>query len=226
MATLMTLEMKPETFLANLQEHFEKIPPTETATYLLEGPFLKAKVVPAVNSFLRSLDYSANQARSALLAEGFRTSEIKHFVSRTPSSGPRYPFTKGIFNAVRNAKKEWWEKGKGLHASCPDFALLSPHRIVFEGKLFREGNPETARSEIVNGVYESAFYRGTLLDSGNERKPSYDYACLVAFDSTRQRKLVTAWEQVNEDVKRALWTELRVYVMILPGGASMARLLT
>jgi len=59
--------------------------------------------------------------------------------------------------------KEWWEKGRGLYPSCPDFALLSPHRIVFEGKLFREGGDEKAKSEIVHGVYECVFIVASLL---------------------------------------------------------------
>lgn len=224
----MTLEMKPETFLANLQEHFDKeISLGDAAKYLLEGPFFKGKVVPGVNSFLQSLGYSKTEAKRALLAEGCRDPAIKEFVSGTPSSKQLYPFQKGISKAIRSAQKEWWEKGKGLHPSCPDFALLSPHRIVFEGKLFREGGPQKARREIVHGVYECAFYRGlpTLLDGGTLGGSSYDYASLVAFDTTGDQSLVAAWKHLNEDVKRAFWTELRVYVMILPNGASMAQLL-
>jgi hypothetical protein len=220
--------MKPETFLANLQEHFDKeISPADVTKYLLEGPFLKEKIVPGVYSFLQSQGYGKAEAQRALLAEGCRDPLIKELVSGTPSSKQLYPFQKGISRAMRSAQKEWWEKGKGLHPSCPDFALLSPHRIVFEGKLFREGGPQKARREIVHGVYECAFYRGlpTLLSGGNLGGLSYDYACLVAFDTTAEQSLVAAWQHLNEDVKRAFWTELRVYVMILPNGASMAQLL-
>src|SRR6266850_2578545 len=63
------------------------------------------------------------------------------------------------------------------------------------------------------------------LDPEDESAASHDYACLVAFDSTRDQILVDAWKYLDEDVKRAFWRELRVYAMILLEGASMAQLL-
>lgn len=105
---------------------------------------------------------------------------------------------------------------------------MSPHRIVFEGKLFREGGVEKAKGEIVHGVFECAFYRGlpTLLNGRNDEVAScYDYACLVAFDSSKHQHLVAAWNCLDEEVKKAFWRELRVYVMVLPKGTPMAPLL-
>jgi hypothetical protein len=65
-----------------LQEHLDKkISSVDSANYRLEGPFFKERVVPAVHKFLLSLNYNKDQARNALLAEGFRDPLIKDFVS-------------------------------------------------------------------------------------------------------------------------------------------------
>jgi len=47
----------------------------------------------------------------------------------------------------------------------------------------------------------------------------------VAFDSSKHQTLVAAWNCLNEELKRAFWLELHVYVMVLPQGASMGVLL-
>jgi hypothetical protein len=77
---------KPEIFLVNLQQHLDnRISCSEAAKYPLEGPFPKEKIVPALHSFLLSLDYGGDEAQEALLAEGCRDPLIKQLVSGTPS---------------------------------------------------------------------------------------------------------------------------------------------
>jgi hypothetical protein len=192
-----------------LQEHFDKkISPVDSANYRLEGPFFKERVVPADHKFLLSLNYNKNQARNALLAEGFRDPLIKDFVSRKPIQQSPIPIQEGNIQSAEKRQKGVVGKRERPLPELSRFCANVPHKIVFEGKLFREGSVETARSEIVHGVYECAFYRGLstcLIDVA-----SYDYACLVAFDSSKRQTLVAAWNCLNEEVKRAFWRELRV----------------
>jgi len=209
-------------FLGDLNNYLNKIIPIETAKdYKKEGDFFKLRVIPGVHSFLMSRGYGTDQAKSALLAEGYGTKELRTLVSGTPASKQIYPFKKWISLALKAASTEWWVKTKGLYASCPDFALRSPHRIVFEGKLFREGSLQRAKSELVKGVFECAFYRGlpTLFGTEGQDSRGYDYGCLLAYDSSNTQSLVKAWKElqkVNEPVALSCWKDLRVYVMVLP----------
>lgn len=190
----------------------------------LEGPLLKEQVIPKVHSFLVSKGYSDDQARAILLAEGCETAELKRFASGTPASKQRYPFKKGIAQALRSAKREWWQQKKGLYASCPDFALRSPHKIVFEGKLFRDGSLEAAKSCLVQGIYECTFYRGlpTLYVSDTEAPSAYDFGCLFVYDATPKSAVSEALRRVNEAVRKSWWTELKVFVMVIPSSTGRA----
>jgi hypothetical protein len=153
-------------FLDDMKIHLASIPLAEAKDFRSEGAFCKQRVVPQVHSFLLKEGYSKEQAKQALLAEGYDTNELRQLSSGTPASKRKYAFKKGVTRTLRTARTEWWRKGKGLYHSCPDFAFLSPDfNIVFEGKLFRGGGVQRARTEIVDGVFECAFYRGlpTLL---------------------------------------------------------------
>jgi hypothetical protein len=207
-------------FLEELQRSLQSGIDSATArTYKLEGPFLKEQVVPKVHGFLTAKGYSADRAQEMLLAEGCETAELKGLVSGTPASKPRYPFKKGIAQALRAAKHDWWEEKKGLYASCPDFALRSPHKIVFEGKLFREGgSPEGAKSCLVHGIYECTFYRGlpTLFVSDFAGACGYDFGCLFVYDASEKSVVSEALRHVNQAVRNSWWTELKVFVMVVP----------
>jgi hypothetical protein len=208
-----------ETFLSLLRTHLSgRISRSDAERYNLEGTFFKKQILPNIHSFLCAQGLRSDRAKESLLAEGYQDPFLKEFVSGTPASKPRYPFKKGILRALNGAKKEWWEKGKGLHASCPDAALGIPYNVVFEGKLFRQRTLEAAKSAIVNGVYEYIFYRGlpTLLDATEQSAAGYDYACLLAYDASKKQLLNQAWDNVEGAVKSSCWEDLHVYVMILP----------
>ncbi len=205
-------------FLDELRESLRKgIDSSRARTYKLEGPFLKDQVVPKVHSFLKEKGYLPEEAREALRAEGYDTAELKQLVSGTPASKPKYPFKKGIAEALRGAKKDWWQKGKGLYACCPDFAIHSPHKIVFEGKFFREGSIETAKSCLARGIYECTFYRGlpTLLMSETAGAGAYDFGCLFVYDASRNHAVLDALQGVNAEVRKCWWTELKIFVMVV-----------
>jgi len=187
-----------------------------------EGPFFKKYVVPNVHKFLITKEekLDPDKAKKALLAEGFV--DLPDFASDTPASKERYPYKKNIVATLRNARNDWWENKASLSNSCPDLALRSPceHRIVFEGKLFRNGGVEKAKTVLVNGIFEAFFYRGvpTLLRGKEQYSSGYDYACLLAYDASPLGALQKAWREMNKDVALSLWNQLHVYIMILRNG--------
>ena len=212
-----------ENFLDELKDHLnEELPLATARVFKDEVNFLKLGVVPSVHSFLIKNRYTVAEAKGALLAEGYKDKRLLRLVSGTPASKGVYPFKKGISRALKTARIEWWKEGKGQYASCPDFALCLPHRIVFEGKLFRNGESQTAKTQLVEGVFECSFYRGlsTLLSRKGQDSCGYDFACLVAYDASDGQSLKKAWKElreINDPVVRSLWENLRAYVMVLPG---------
>jgi hypothetical protein len=97
-----------------------------------------------------------------------------------------------------------------------------PHKIVFEGKLFRARGIPAAEKALVTGIYEVFFYRGLPPIEESEKHPAwdYDYGCLLAYDATPEGTLKDAWESLSSAVKDACWDGASVYVMILRGKAS------
>jgi hypothetical protein len=88
---------------------------------------------------------------------------------------------------------------------------------VFEGKLFRSGSLEMAKSALVNGIFESFFYRGlpTLLTGKEEGGGAYDLGCFVAYDASPQGKLQEARSSINAKVAESCREGLGVRVMVL-----------
>ena len=129
----------------------------------------------------------------------------------------KYPFKKSIVASLHDARQEWWQDEGGVHLACPDIALLSPLKIVFEGKLFRENSQAAAKKALVEGVFESAFYRGlpTLLSGRDEKADCYDYACLLAYDASEKRELSNAWANVSNEVRDSCWEAMSTRVMVL-----------
>jgi hypothetical protein len=220
MASL-TQHQDVEIFLDKLKKYLnDEIVHSEARKYISETALMKY-IVPKVHAFLvNSEGHSSVDAKSALLAEGYHTSELREFASGTPFGKKKYPFKKGIAAALKGARKEWWEEGHGLHDACPDFALRAPnkHRIVFEGKLFRKDKEDAAKTALVNGVYECSFYRGlpTLYGAEGKNASSYDYACLLVYESSVDQSLLKTWDRADEAVKHQCWEALHVYVMVLP----------
>jgi hypothetical protein len=193
----------------------------KTGAEAYEGPFFKKYVVPTVHEFLITDGLSRETATKALLAEGYLG--LKDFASGTPASRGIYPYKKTLATTLKTARKDWWGNGKVLSNACPDLAVRLPGgpSIIFEGKLFRSGGNDAAKSAIVTGVYECFFYRAlpTLLDC-KERSSGYDYACFLAYDASPLSSLRRAWKDINQDIERSFWEALNIYVMIVPGDQS------
>jgi hypothetical protein len=194
----------------------------KTGAEAYEGPFFKNHVVPAVHRFLMAGGLSHEAATQALLAEGYL--DLKDFASGTPASGEIYPYKKTLAATLKSARKDWWGNGKVLSNSCPDLAVRLPGgpSVVFEGKLFRTGGPDAAKSAIVTGLYECFFYRAlpTLMNSKEPNSSGYDYACFLAYDASPLSSLRRAWKDINRDIERSFWEALNIYVMIVPGDQS------
>lgn len=195
-----------------------------------EPLFFKKYVVPKVSELLTehlSDAYSTSvgtreaTARGALLAEGYADPDLKKIVCGTPASTQIYPYKKTLAATLKDARKDWWGTGKVLSNSCPDLSVLLPEgpSIVFEGKLFKSGGLEAAKSAIVAGLYECFFYRGfpTLLRTKSSESSNYEYACFLAYDASSDHTFRRAWDTINPKVATSFWEALNIYVMIVTG---------
>ena len=107
--------------------------------------------------------------------------------------------------------------------SCPDWAIQSPYKIVFEGKLFRAGSLAVAKRELVNGIYECAYYRGHPAVPATKKRSAwdYDYACLVAYDASEKCTMKQAWDSIHRDIKDGCWNSENIFVMVIPISAQL-----
>jgi hypothetical protein len=189
---------------------------------LPETAFLNYFVLPSLfQQIQEQAGLSETQAKDALLNEYHRT--MPEISRQSPIHALRHPFAK-IMGATPEAVFQRWlkpEKGDGLTQSCPDFALRKPfpYSIVFEGKYFRRNASKAgAAKELVGDLYQAFFYRG--LPKTEPKKPGlpgwdYDYACLLAFDASRDGTMKSAWNDLNPKIQRSFWESANVYVMIL-----------
>jgi len=107
-----------------------------------------------------------------------------------------------------------------LVQSCPDFALCSPYKVVFEAKYFQRGKQDAAVSALAEGIYQAFFYRGLPKVPQKGKLPpwDYDFACFLAGDATDEGYLFKAWEALDPTVQLGCWEGANVFVMILWGG--------
>ena len=184
-----------------------------------EARFFKRHVVPTVHKFLLQDGHDSSTAKQSLLAEGYL--ELTDYASGTPASKQIYPYKKTLAATLKNAREQWWGEGKVLSESCPDLALRLPSglNVVFEGKFFRTGGAEAAKSAIVAGIHECFFYRAlpTLMNCKGPTPGSYEYACFIAYDASRDHAFLQAWQNINPKVSQSCWDALNIHVMIVTG---------
>jgi hypothetical protein len=190
-------------------------------TAFAEGAFLNVFVAPHLHEFLAKR-LGTDDARLALLSEAYR--RIPGYASGTPARPQLHPFSKVIGVQPRAVMKQWRTSGRrSLVRSCPDLALRPPcqHKIVFEGKYFSTGGVSVAETALATGIYQAFFYRGlpSVPETSRRRGWDYDYACLLAYDTTEDGSLLKAWATLDRTVQRqGLWDGASIYVMILRGG--------
>ena len=183
-----------------------------------EARFFKRHVVPRVHKFLIQDGLDSATAKQSLLAEGYLG--LTDYASGTPASKKIYPYKKTLAATLKNAREKWWgEEEEVLSESCPDLALRLPSglNIVFEGKVFRTGGAEAAKSAIVAGIHECFFYRAlpTLMNCKGPTPGSYEYACFLAYDASRDHAFLRVWQDINPKVSHSCWEGLNIDVMIV-----------
>ena len=203
-----------------IQEEKDSSPKRKHVQY--EGLFIDKFVLPKIPAYLRKVleDPTTERIREAFLAESSRARQ-DGITSDSPISADKRLFTKVLGPDFKAVVKSWWgeSKKKPISQSCPDWAFRPPcpYTVIFEGKLFRSGGIDAARSELIKGIYQCFYYRAHP-DAPKTKKHAaweYKYACLFAYDASKEQSLVEAWKTLNKEVKKACCTA-NIFVMVLP----------
>jgi hypothetical protein len=204
-----------------LQEKKASAPKGKHVQY--EGLFMDEFILPAIPEYLEKVleDPTHEHIREAFLAESDLASK-QLLTSGSPTSANKYLFTKVFGSTSKGVVNSWWgdSKKEPISQSCPDWAFRvpCPHTVVFEAKLFRNGGIETARSELVSGIYQCFYYRAHPDAPPIKKHPAwqYKYACLFAYDASENLSLVEAWKTINNKVKEVCWGAANIFVIVLP----------
>jgi hypothetical protein len=188
-----------------------------------EEAFIEKFVVPHLYEYVEAHPGALDgRGRREVIRAESRASREKY---RLPKVGCSlgHPFTKVM--GVRPAKlfglwRAGAKKSAGFQA-CPDLALGPPYKIVFECKYFKSDAESLPRETLVEYLYQAFFYRALPRREAARGRPEwdYEYGCLLAYDATRNRRLVRAWETVREGIEGGFWNAGNIFVMILPSGS-------
>jgi hypothetical protein len=188
---------------------------------LPEAAFLNLFAIPALHKLMSEQNgMDALKASQALLAEYKKMNP--QFSSGTPGRRQKHPFKK-VMGTAPGAIIEQWMSGRdnALTQSWPDFATREPFpfKIVFEGKYFERGGRNSAATDLVKCIYQAFFYRALPYVPAQRNAPTWDYefACMLAGDTSEQGSLHRAWDVIPSAVKKGFWEGANIYVMIVRG---------
>lgn len=132
------------------------------------------------------------------------------------------PFPKDLTIGPAELYNRWCgAPGKSaVQQHWPDFGLTIEGKInvVFEAKYFKGKGSGNPGSTLAKALYEAAFYLGLpSVKSDNPRQTwsAYDYACLIAVDSSPDHALLNAYVQLPDKVKESFWVSSSIFPMIL-----------
>ena len=224
-------------FFEELKQHLNnRISPSEVREWIqkekegagptgkeYEGLFIDKFVLPAIPEYLgKALGLSPKdeRVRGAFLAES-DLAKKNQLTSGSPISAKKYLFTKVFGANSKSVVESWWgDSGKGATSqNCPDWAFRDPcPHTIFEGKFFRQGGKEAARTQLVSGIYQCFYYRAHPYAPEIGKHPAwdYEYACLFAYDASANGSLVEAWATLNKRAKDACWDTANIFVIVLP----------
>jgi hypothetical protein len=225
-------------FLTGLWRHLnQKVPPPGTIRDWIaqkkrgaapgkdvgyENLFVEEFVLRAIPEYLRrEAQLTTEEIFTAFLTEADSPKKEK-LSSGSPASSRKHLFKKVFGVTPSSVVNLWWDKSQKfpMAQSCPDWAFRAPcpHRVVFEAKLFRQGGIDAAKTELVKAIYQCMFYRGQPLMPEIGKHPVWDYefACLMAYDSSERQSLVEAWNTVRSEVRDGCWDSSNIFVMVLP----------
>ena len=182
--------------------------------------FLDRYVLPVMHSRLTELAHTSSEkdAGESFLAESIPMRDAG-MASGSPASLNNHLFTKQFGLSPDDVVRLWWSDLASVTTqSFPDWAMRFPYKIVFEGKLFRAGSLDVAKRELVDGIYECAYYRGhpTVLATRDCPGWDYDYACLVAYDASENWTLQQAWGSIHPSIMAGCWDSENIFVMVIP----------
>ncbi len=187
-----------------------------------EGAFLNTYIAPHLNGYLlEQMGLNADEACRSLLSESYES--LGGISSASPARQEKHPFHKEMVGPASMLKiwhGEDLKKKEPATQPCPDLALRAPfpHACVVEGKYFVKETQRAAETELVKTIYEAAYYLGlpSLEETKTHPAWQYDYACVIAYDTSDTGVLIQAWRELDERVRSACWEGGNVYVMILP----------
>jgi len=186
-----------------------------------ESAFLCQYAIPTIFRRMQSVDgIGEKEAKQSLLSEVYKN--MKDYSLWTPARTRGHPFTKLMGARAAEIVAQWMGKnGSCLRQACPDFAFRDPFpfRIVFEGKYFKAGGVDKAKTELVNCAYQAFYYRALPYAPPRKCSPAwnYDFACLLAYDASKNGSLTEVWNSLRPEVRQGFWDGASVYVMILRG---------
>ena len=187
-----------------------------------EGAFLNHYIAYPLYEFVSAYPgMDKEKAHQALLSESFR--QLSDISSGPPARREAHPFMKILGAKPRQIIKQWKceLESSPVIQSCPDLALRSPfpHKIVFEGKYFKQGGIYAAETNLAKDIYQTFFYLGLSYLPETKTHPAWDYdhGCLLAYDATEEGSLLKAWDGFDPRVRKGCWEGANIYVMILRG---------
>ena len=155
----------------------------------------------------------SSQAKDRRIAKGTAAWSLGHPFNKAMGANPDDIYERWKGNDPRKRKSVF-------PAVCPDIALLTPFRVVFECKYFNKQANRTAGSELVHDLYQAFFYRAMPTKSagtaGLKYGWDYEYACFLAYDETPNGRLKKAWNDLSESTRKRFWEDSNIFVMMLP----------
>lgn len=189
-----------------------------------EDAFLYHYAFPLISEFLIAQGgLTKAQAREALLTEYYR--QETELSSGTPSRSMKsgHPFGKQ-FASPQDIYEKWsGNRGAKLTQLCPDLALRqpSPHSVVFEGKYYPRGGQQAGATTLVSSAYQAFVYQALPHSEANSNGVpwDYDFACLLALDTSPEGTLLSAFQSLPDEVRQGFWDGANIFVAIVrPGG--------
>jgi hypothetical protein len=186
-----------------------------------EAAFLNSYAIPVLHRLVRSRSKDPQSQSKGIRAEGH--AYLEDYALGPVARPIAHPFDKVIAKDLDAIYASWLglprPDGKArrtsLTQSYPDFGLLDPHRVLFEGKYFDGKSALAAQRALVRGLYETVFYLGLPPVRVDERQWSYDYGCFVAIDTSAEAHLFKAWDTLPDATKEGFWTGANIHVAIV-----------
>jgi hypothetical protein len=155
-------------------------------------------ILPIVSDHMQTVaGIGPDEARASLLCEYHE--KVRDIASGNPFRRLGHPFQKKVGMRIEEIMQSWTKVPGKLpkNQAYPDLGFRKPfpYKIVFDAKYFTQNSQTAAIKALVEGAYETMFYRGLPKTSSGANGDSgwdYDYGCLVAYDASDSGVLASA----------------------------------